>query len=782
MADFLNNYIESLSTRQQRRVSDIFNVAILAKSDVTTLASILTNQVNFGTIVLSTMPQQGLLSASYWQLNIRNINLRFQELFSVANEVGELLAQNEALLTSQVSALEKQISALERQVANYQFLLSDGGTYNYAYLETFHDNLGEDTSVPWQVPDRDGNAFDPVLQDVTILSDEGAIILPDNFATNLALTAQVYATNVQSFITSDTGVSNILSSDSRTGWRVACSAPTPLTAALPDSNFRGYEGAQAIIEVSLGQPQAVNSIKLTPLTSGSVQLVQIMAFSSAQDRTGTPLLSQSEILSQSTSLHFSATNIQRLHIYINQATYTRLTSYSNTDEADYRQLVTSPSPLQQEGYIKFDGSVESSVRLPTFSLASFDQYVPEVIPSLLENRTRVGPADFWRTYSVYDASFYGLFSRWPGIYKTFFSNSVTTASYNASYLGQLTPPSTNVAPTPVTALPDVTASTIQQPQSYEYVFGLQYLGVGIDVPAYKGYFLSNVIGSPGDMGEVQIRVADSNYVSNDATLDNPILTSIEYSVTNESYPVSESDWQPILPADTVSVPSERLFPDKAGNCTFRFTASRGELLTVFKNGHSTLNYSLNFDNSYNNITGVQLLPGTYTANDIMTTSYTPSGTSSVINFTQSGFDNVPLLAAGDTTGSGEGFVGTGGRNTIQLSQVPYVNYSLITSQKAYSPITVVLSDGSLAVNLTNYATNAQSGFPPTAGYYYYQSGNNLIFNQAITQPFRVYYEYIQNNVRLRIVLRTNSVDFVSPKVNYVQLKAQTRLSNTQQSV
>lgn len=50
----------------------------------------------------------------------------------------------------------------------------------------------------------------------------------------------------------------------------------------------------------------------------------------------------------------------------------------------------------------------------------------------------------------------------------------------------------------------------------------------------------------------------------------------------------------------------------------------------------------------------------------------------------------------------------------------------------------------------------------------------LIFNQPITSAFRVFYSYLENNVRVRVVLRSDDKNFVSPKADLYQIKAKVR--------
>lgn len=773
---FLNSYVQSLTTQQKMRASDVFNQVILAKQDLTSLLATLNNQFNLNTLSLNQMPEATMITSTDWQLNLRDIILRFNDQFSLANFIGLLLDTNKKMLSSQIMSLQTQLSALEKQALNYEFLAADGGTFNYAYLETFHDNLGQ-ANPSWLVPDRDGSPFDPNLQVATILTNEGALVLPDNINNNQAITASILMTNTSGFITSDTGIINCLSQNSTIGWRQAISSPTPLKTTI-NSVFDGYTGAQAVLEFQLSQPTACTELQIQPLSASSIDLIKVILYSSSQDFVGTSITLPTTNINQITNIHFPMMDVQRFQLYINQSQYERNNLPADAQEQNYRQLYNQTNNNSTNIY-NLHANSEPFESMPKIGMASSAAYDDDLTDILHTYQTKMGASYTWSQGSnIYHSSLLHLFSNWPGVFKTIFPQDVINpVSKNRPLL--LASIGTS-AVSPQVANPVIQSPTVAQPLNYEYILGLQYVGIGIDVPELKGMFVSNIIPSPGDMGEVKLKAVDYEYLDNTGTLDNPQLTSIEYSVTNVTNPANESDWIPILPINDTIITSERLFPNRAGTCLLRFWASPGEQLIIYKNGYVFNKYTHLYDNSNNFLTAVSLDVQSYNAHDILTALYTPALNPSLVDFTNKGFANAPLISAFDATGSGEGFVGTGGRNSIQLSNAPYIDASQIANSD-YQPITVVLQDGTSVINLTNYATNNQPAFP-TTGYYFIQSGNMLMFNQPIDQAFRVYYQYLQNNVCFRIVLRVNSMTFVSPKVTSVQIKAQTRMPNVVQQI
>ena len=70
---------------------------------------------------------------------------------------------------------------------------------------------------------------------------------------------------------------------------------------------------------------------------------------------------------------------------------------------------------------------------------------------------------------------------------------------------------------------------------------------------------------------------------------------------------------------------------------------------------------------------------------------------------------------------------------------------------------MTLSDGTVAINLTNYLDNnfEKATFYPTNEVLFFQNGKQLIFNKNIMAPLTVNYSYIPPVVRFRVIIRNN---------------------------
>ncbi len=152
------------------------------------------------------------------------------------------------------------------------------------------------------------------------------------------------------------------------------------------------------------------------------------------------------------------------------------------------------------------------------------------------------------------------------------------------------------------------------------------------------------------------------------------------------------------------------------------------------------------------------------------------------------------LSAYSNDKNGEFFERTASNNGIKLVNQPYINYDKLKkasySQRGgtintieytgYNPVLVKFSDGSYATNLTNYKLGSfeKGEFYDTQEVLFFHNGKNIIFNKTITQPFNVIYEYLNSQVRFRLIIRNNFNNyFSSGSVDNVILKFKTKNSD-----
>jgi hypothetical protein len=322
---------------------------------------------------------------------------------------------------------------------------------------------------------------------------------------------------------------------------------------------------------------------------------------------------------------------------------------------------------------------------------------------------------------------------------------------------------------------------------YRYILGIKYVKAKLCNYAQRAVYISKPIGVSGDISEVKLKQSSINYYFGS---ESNSLTSVEYSVSNRPDIFNESSWTPIIPIDTPVIQGERLFPDSNGIAIFRFN-SIGQSISLYKNGISynqsdISSFYLRRENT-NTIYGLKIPFSKYTSTDVLTCDYAVEAKGSIISFDNFTDKVKTYLAYSDNDMPGQSFYGTG-QVEYALEHIPYIDYSQVSTSSylqgsgltPYAPISILLEDGSYVANLTNYKDKTAVSLDKSSSTYsFLQSKNIIIFNKPVNQNFRVFYNYIPSIFRVRVVLRSNYLETVSPKVDFYQVKTKTRKPDSQ---
>jgi len=318
--------------------------------------------------------------------------------------------------------------------------------------------------------------------------------------------------------------------------------------------------------------------------------------------------------------------------------------------------------------------------------------------------------------------------------------------------------------------------TLDKVNYYEYNFSIKSFTFGNIIATgnegankSKAFFVSKMIDTGGYVNSVKVK---SNYFipkksGEDSNL--PESAAIEFYVTTNSSAQREIDWVPILPNNSNIVEAEMLFPSETtGIARLRFPADSASLI-VYEQNKKIENNRIVFSDS-NSITSFKIL--NYNSAYIYVAKYTVHSTHNAneVDFSKSSIQSFSLKTYSSYDGLGEKLSTVGSENQVSLSYDPYIDYSKFTNHiyskssgtvgssgvATYAPISVILEDGTPAINLTNYLPNKYVKYelPINANIetYYIQNGNNITFSKKSTN-LRVYYDFVPESLRYKIVLR-----------------------------
>lgn len=308
--------------------------------------------------------------------------------------------------------------------------------------------------------------------------------------------------------------------------------------------------------------------------------------------------------------------------------------------------------------------------------------------------------------------------------------------------------------------------------SYEYTFSIRNISFGIhnNTTSNKACFISKKIETQGSVIGLKgiVNIVKERQNLNYTNLDLREPGSVELSVSFNENINSELNWTPLLHSINGKIDSEVLFFNNLHEATLRFKPKQATI-RVYKNG--MLENPNNW--TYRSILNKIVYNYTPDNNSIYVTEYEVDQTDynqSVLDVSKINENSLTVQSYSKNGKQGQVFSSTGPANKIKLEYIPYIedkfstatyntNYGTINTidNIGYSPITIVLNDGSTAINLTNYLSNSfeKANFYQTTEYLFYQNGKEIIFNRAIAESFTVKYNYIPSTLRFRAIIRNN---------------------------
>jgi hypothetical protein len=793
---YVNDYIPLLSGIGQRRALDILQDARVTQTDVEALVNNLVVKSDLRSLVLRKDEFLSKIRADNINGSFHNVFSEFSDLYNESNRISTIISSYADVLNSEISSLNKEIDVIEKSIRNYAFLLTDAKAYNHSFLEPFSDKSFVD-NVDFTMTDRSGIDYQ-TFEQASINTTDGTLVISGNLKRNFSLSPDIIASNftaITETVTDDTTdaagkILDSVSKDTSKSWTLIAKTPMPLTA-IPEQ-FQGIDGSEKggaliAIDYELSQAAPCDTITIDPTVGGNFELLQATVYYS--DATGTTknLLIEPLKVEQKTSLYFELKPIKKIRCFFRQGLYVRKQGNKLGLGTPIRPVVKQ---VEKNLSHKIDKRLIHEDMLPStknntsgsISRFSFDVTPDGTVPNMQFSRDmrNESSTSFLSDTAASNSNIHGM---------NLFYTDLVDSSGRADISNDYRPEDENARIANSKELSNAGDSSSMQ---YTYTFGIKNIAIGSSVDKTRSIYISKKLPAPGDTGEVRL---NAGYIDSlDPSLDNPYITSVEFSVTNVSKPNKESDWIPILPSGQTQIESERLFFDNIGFARFRFKPSYEDNILIYKNGLSFIleRHGKFVTNGRNEIIGIYINPIYYTSRDIFTCYYAPAGDASLVNFEAAGFEIPPLVSAYDSDGPGEGFNSTANQTSIRVSNEVFVDYAQAKAAEysatygmiGYSPITIRLEDGTLAYNLTNYiAPQEQAQLnPDSQNITFLHSANNIIFNRPLAGKFRVFYQYLPSTVRVRVILRTNTKQFATPKVDFYQIKSKIRLANSINSI
>lgn len=732
---FVSNFINTLSARQSERVHSIMADVHVGKSEIQRVIDRLENQDDFAPTQLINHNSNTRISSRRFLRNVSDITDDVEELYEILRLVSILLVSQSNELSSRIEAAEREIDSMEKLIDLYSFMLADNKRFDEAYIETFHDNRGRGDTI--RVPDRAGIDFTTTsFGDIRV--DEGVFVIPEKDDDSYPLAINIIKTNAAAFGHSSTNDLSMLVDGSERGWKYDIATPNRVDAPLQDDPW-GHSGAQLLLECVLPDPVPMSEIRLKPNTdTPTEEILSIKLYESLQsDENPVEVVHEPTSLYRVQSFHFAPQSVERFRVLINQPVHDQQRQHRFGIEDSYRSFIdnfvnTSDVFVSWFGmpysYDELSHITHSEDQFVQFSKEDFDAVV-------LDTLYHIDP-------QVWQESFADI-------------QSISSMMGNEN---------DNAVPAPQLIDPAVQRFRPIE-HKYHYSIGLKRVVASIEALTNKAAFVTEAIPSFGDIGVVQLKADYKNQLRTGVNTDTNQISSVEFSVSNASNPFNEQDWIPIQPVDDNVISGERLFLDKDGVAELRFKADPDDNVVVYRQGYIIDENLVAFLYEGPWIMGVQIHTGTISQEEVFACDYVPALDNKTIDFKYSGADDPAIAYAYSNNGPGEYFERTNNQRRVKLSHHPFTN---IRSDLG-DPIVAQLESGEFAEDKTG------GSLDPTEDLSFLASGRDIIFNRSIDEPFRVFYYHVENNVRVRAVLRGNGREFSSPKLYSFQLKGKVQL-------
>ena len=689
------------------------------------------------------------------------------------------------------------------------------------------------------IPDRDstsfpdgGNGFiDSSIGLFKFGSDIKYINVIDNIK-DIKITS-----NYDNYVTSSSDFANLFTETLYDSWNVTVKSPVILNSNLSSYaqylpyDYNLYNGAQTAVEVIFRESILIDTLRLSSNSAGDMQLMQVCVGIS-DDAAFENVLNDSIKLKSIKEISFDKRQVKKVLFIFNQPTYLRSKIGAIVSEQNSKsiasfinervsQRIARFSKYQDIVYWYLKSRIDVSNVAKTKSEYDFysnkfplehDRFMDLVSDELFieTNFSMDYKYDLIKSpalLNLIQSSFLSLVKNNSIIDPVIYRESSTSMSRKMlDVAGNILSDKSNDKYSikdqyweyPISSFGTLGAAqamlTEEPIDNYEYTFSLRSIDF-IETNNHKvnkACFVSKRIPINSQVTGLKAKIDSINSVDSSILKDYDLkdLISYELSISGFGSPVLESNWYPIAFNDQVSIPSEVVFFDTKDYSTkLRFGAVIDSIY-LYKDGIlcEPTKYT------YNAATGLLRLldEKLFSPTSIFCVKYDLDliqKSPNELDFIKNNLMYDSIRTYGSASGSGQNFTKTNSQNAVTLDYVPYVNFRLVQNTSytntigtifngdttGYSPVRVKLSDGSYAINLTNYTGRPQRvQFYQTSSTLFIQNGKNIIFNRPLNSKFTILYDYVPSNLRFRLIARKNIDNLnTSLQIDNVILKMKT---------
>jgi len=746
-------------------------------------------------------PQSHKINSQSYNANMEEIAFDLATLFEASTTVDRLMTDNQQLSRSLLSGIKKQIYALRSKLERYKMLMKNtDGFIDGIYEQFTSPELTETDEKILQSLRKD--RFDKYLDtsynaehvgDALQLSGIETIDqLKTNYGRRLARIEILNRTGHASE-NPDHGIDKAVDGSLHTYWAESILVDQPIVQNIHDLWSNDYkdipkDGAICEIQITLNGITTVSDIHFDPFCAYPLEVVSIYGYET-EDMGGKvyELISpnhrnphqRSKKSVNLMTFQFPSVAVSKLRILIRQENYVKENYIVNHNEAQnmelWRKLSSSPELIED-------------YKQPNETIAEFDKKNEITGWSVYLEKLKEWASSL-NQVGVLEAAKRAM-------------ETIRMGDYKNPLLLKLRALSTDKQK-------EIDKHSILS-QEWKAVNKLSYLygAYNISVFGRKYRNQSIYISKPLPLSSNATRISlDTIEKHHDMEIGPEVvdpltgqaqqqdvarITDIEFYITHKKNPTAK-DWQPILPIHKKYVQGELLFGDliegyypefeeheRSGNplvvYSFRFPVVSDKTVVLRRNGipMNPNTYVISHDGKK-----IGIFAKFYTASSIYTVDYKPADSAYFVHLDES-VGVTPTQYINKNGETGEFFSEVDQDNSVTLKHKPYVfrkdlfsyhekenvyeqNSEKLTSVSPEFPI-IVRVGGVEFKNITNYANNTYDveRLLENDGKTFAQIGNRIVFGRPTDgtklENINIDYYYIATDIRLKAILRRNSVE------------------------
>lgn len=348
MLNNLGNHISSFGSNSRKNIHSVLKKSTLEKEEIGKMIANLSSFTTAADYIPAFVAPLTILQRETLIDLFRDIELRVKSLYSVSSTLSVLSSSMENIFGGEIKKLENDIAYLAGYINNYSFISGEDDLYNVSFIENFDNDQNSyqyDQQTISNIPDKNGVPF---------INSERSYV--DSFTGSLKFSTtkeesmiNIEDSNIESihfdsnfskqFISSDTGIQNIVTGNSNNSWNITVKSPSIVNESIfSQDKYKLYKnsssdtpGIEVAVQVVLRTPVSASRIRISPNIGYGLYVSQLLLQraesntdnSNSQENNYAPFLSDSIYSEKNIDIDFPQQNIKSFIIFFKQRKYIR---------------------------------------------------------------------------------------------------------------------------------------------------------------------------------------------------------------------------------------------------------------------------------------------------------------------------------------------------------------------------------------------------------------------------------------------------------------------------